>query len=80
MSSIERFFPITGAFDQDATRTLGLAFDKACALLGRTPQPTAVREAIAKNIVEAAKQGERDTNRLRDAGLAAVTQNVGSRN
>jgi hypothetical protein len=55
MSSIERFFPITGAFDEEATRTLGLAFDKACALLGRTPQPTAAREAIAKNIVEAAK-------------------------
>jgi hypothetical protein len=49
-----------------------LAFDKACALLGHTPQPTAAREAIAKNIVEAAKRGERDPNRLRDAGLSAV--------
>ncbi len=76
MSSIERFFPITGAFDEEATRTLGLAFDKACALLGRTPQPTAAREAIAKNIVEAAKQGERNPDRLRDAGLSAVKQYV----
>ena len=72
MASIERFCPITGAFDEEATRTLGLAFDKACARLGRTPQPTAAREAIAKNIVEAAKRGERDPNRLRDAGLSAV--------
>ena len=48
MLSIERFYSVTGSFDPDATRTLGLAFDKACALLGRTPQPTAVREAIAK--------------------------------
>jgi hypothetical protein len=44
----------------------------AYALLGRTVQPTAVREAIAKNIVEAAKAGERDLLRLREAGLAAV--------
>jgi hypothetical protein len=79
-SSIERLFPVTGAFDPDVTRTLGLAFDKACALLGRTPQPTAVREAIAKNIVAAAKQGGRDPELLRDAGLAAMQEYVGKRN
>jgi hypothetical protein len=76
VSSIERFFPVATSFDHDALRALGLAFDKACALLGRTPQPTAVREAIAKNIVEAAKQGERDPDRLRDAGLSAAMQYV----
>ena len=48
-------------------RTSGQAFDMACALLGRTPQPTAVREAIAKCIIEAAKAGERDPVRLREA-------------
>jgi hypothetical protein len=72
MSPIERFFPGTVSFDPDATRTLGLAFDRACALLGKHPQPTAVRVAIAKSIVEAAKGGERDTDRLCDAGLAAA--------
>ena len=55
ITSIHRFVQITQAFDPEATRTLGQAFDMACALLGRTPQPTAVREAIAKNIIEAAK-------------------------
>jgi hypothetical protein len=80
MSSIGRFFPVTGAFDPDVTRTLGLAFDKACALVGRTPQPTAAREAIAKNIVEAAKQGERDLELLRDAGLTAGKPLVASSN
>jgi ribosomal protein S9 len=39
---------------------------------GHSTQPTATREAIAKAIVEAATQGERDLHRLRDAGLAAV--------
>ena len=68
MPSIQRFVQITAAFDPEATRTLGQAFDMACALLGRTPQPTAVREAIAKCIIEAAKAGERDPVRLREAG------------
>jgi hypothetical protein len=44
---------------RDTTSTLGQAFDMACALLGHTPQPTAVREAIAKRILEAAKAGTR---------------------
>jgi hypothetical protein len=72
MASIQRFAQITQAFDPEATRVLGQAFDMACARLGHTPQPTAVREAIAKSIVEAAKGGERDLVRLREAGLAAV--------
>jgi hypothetical protein len=32
-----------------------------------------VREAIAKCIIEAAKAGERDAVRLREAGLAALS-------
>ena len=47
----------------------------ACALLGRTPQPTAVREAIAKSIIEAAKAGERDPVALRD-GAALSNSNA----
>ena len=73
MASIERFVQTTQAFDPETTRTLGQAFDMACALLGHTPQPTAVREAIAKSIIEAAKAGERDPVRLREAGLAALS-------
>jgi hypothetical protein len=72
MTSIQRFAEIMQAFDPEATRILGQASDMACALLGHTPQPTAVREAMAKSIIEAAKAGERDPVRLREAGLAAV--------
>ena len=72
MTSIQRFAQITQTFDPEATLILGQAFDMACALLGHTPQPTAVREAIAKSIIEAAKAGERDPVRLREAGLAAL--------
>jgi hypothetical protein len=73
MTSIQRFVQITQAFDPEATRVLGQAFDVPCALLGHTPQPTAVREAIAKSIIEAARAGERDPVRLRNAGLAALS-------
>jgi hypothetical protein len=80
MTSIDRFIQITAAFDPDTTSTLGQALDMACALLGRMPQPTAVREAIAKSIIEAAKAGERDPVRLREAGLAALSNsNAGVR-
>jgi hypothetical protein len=50
----------------------------AWALLGRTVQPVAERQAIARNIIDAAKQGERDPRRLRDAGLAALSQHRGA--
>jgi hypothetical protein len=72
MSSILRFAPNAGAFDQEVTAKLGTAFDMACALVGHTPQPVATRETIAKAIIEAAKGGERDLQRLRDAGLSAI--------
>jgi hypothetical protein len=37
-----------------------------------TGQHALVREIIAKRIIEAAKKGERDPVRLRNAGLAAL--------
>jgi hypothetical protein len=74
MPSIDRYVEVAGAFDPEAIRVLRGAYDLACALVGHTPQPVAVREAIAKGIFEAAKQGERDPLRLRDAGLAFVEQ------
>jgi hypothetical protein len=72
MASIERFYSQSSSFDHEVTRILGAAFDMACALVCRSPQPTATRETIAKAIVEAATEGERDLHRLRDVGLAAV--------
>jgi hypothetical protein len=55
MVSIERFYSNSSSFDHEVTRTLGAAFDRACALVGHIPQPAATREAIAKAIVEAAR-------------------------
>jgi hypothetical protein len=58
------------AFDDEATRIMGEAFDAACALLSAPNY--SVREAIADRIIDAAKHGERDPIRLRDAGIAAI--------
>jgi hypothetical protein len=72
MASILAFIRNSDDFDDDATRRMGEAFDAACRDLGDTGQPTLVREIIAKRIIEAAKNGERDPERLCNAGLAAL--------
>ena len=50
----------------------GRAFDAARESLQDRGPPEIVYEIIAKRIIEAAKKGERDPIRLRDAGLAAL--------
>jgi hypothetical protein len=51
---------------------IGELFDEACKELQDTGQPAIVYEVIAKRIIDAAKNGERDPVRLRNAGLAAL--------
>jgi hypothetical protein len=51
---------------------MGEAFDAACKELHDRGQPAVVYEVIAKRIIEAARKGERDPGRLRNAGLAAL--------
>jgi hypothetical protein len=59
-------------FDDRVTEILGEAFDGACKALHDRGQPPIVYEVIAKRIMDAAKKGERDPVRLRDAGLAGI--------
>jgi hypothetical protein len=59
-----------GAFDDEATRIMGEAFDAACAVLGDISHSE--REKVADHIIELASAGERDPIRLRDAGTAAL--------
>ena len=58
-------------FDDEMTRLMGKAFDTACHELHDDGQPSIVYEIMAKRIIAAAKTGERDAARLRDAALAA---------
>jgi hypothetical protein len=59
-------------FDDRMTRIIGDAFDGACSELRDAGQPAIVYEVIAKRIIDAARNGERDVVRLRDAGLAGL--------
>jgi hypothetical protein len=51
-------------FDDDAIRAMGAAFDQACRSLRHFAHFDRVRELVAKRIIEAAKNGERDPIRL----------------
>jgi len=73
MASILPFIQKVGAvFDDRATQIMGEAFDGACKELHDTGQPPIVYEVIAKRIIDAARAGERDLARLRNAGLTAL--------
>jgi hypothetical protein len=61
-----------GVFDDAATLAMVIAFDRACKSLPH-PCHNAVREIIAKKIVEAAKKGERVPEKLRAQALRAVS-------
>jgi len=65
-------FIARGVFDDATTRIMGEAFDAACKELHDTGQPAVVQEVMAKRIVAAARRGERDVTRLRNAALAAL--------
>jgi ABC-type nitrate/sulfonate/bicarbonate transport system substrate-binding protein len=68
----------SGAFDPDEVRTLVAAFDKAWEAVQASgvvyPEAKAeiVRAILAKHIIAAAKNGERDHGRLCDGALLAL--------
>jgi hypothetical protein len=61
-----------GAFEPEMTHAMGVAFDDVCRALFVSPDARAVREAIADKIIEHARSGERDPDRLRDAVLRHI--------
>ena len=67
-------------FEPDEVQILVGAFDKAWETVQATgvvyaeAKAEAVRTILAKHIIEAAKQGERDHARLRDGALLALAQ------
>jgi hypothetical protein len=71
VGSIVPFVPRV-VFDDAATRIMGEAFDAACEEIRSAGQPFIVREIMAKRIIDAARAGERDVSRLRDAALLAL--------
>jgi hypothetical protein len=76
VGSILPFLPRV-VFDDTATRAMGEAFDAAWDEIRNTEHPPPVREAMtksmmAKSIIDAARVGERDVDRLRHAALSAL--------
>ena len=69
--SVLRFIPM-GVFDDATFRNIGRAFDLACKELNDAGQPDVVHEVMIKRIIAAARRGERDVKRLRDAGLTGL--------
>ncbi len=66
------------SFDDIATLAMGEAFDHACVSLHRFGMLITARELIAKRIIEAAKNGERDPARLCEQALINIDIENGS--
>ncbi|HET7384145.1 MAG TPA: hypothetical protein VFJ59_16340 [Pseudolabrys sp.] len=63
------------SFDDAATLAMGEAFDRACKTLRNIG--SAVREITANRIIELAKNGERDPDRLYEQALKTFVGRVG---
>jgi hypothetical protein len=57
------------SFDDETTRAMGVAFDQACGSLRHLAFADKVREFIAKRIIEAATNGERDPIHLHSQAI-----------
>ena len=57
------------SFSDEVTLAMGTAFEQACGSFRDLACADKVRELIAKRIIEAAKNGERDPVRLRSHAL-----------
>jgi hypothetical protein len=60
-----------GCFDEAALAAMIVAYDLTCNSLSCDATPAA-RETVGKRIIEAARQGERDPNVLRQGALNAI--------
>jgi hypothetical protein len=58
-----------GAFGPEAIAEMTEALEAACEELGDTGRPEVVREIVALRIIAAARLGESDPVRLREAAL-----------
>jgi hypothetical protein len=76
MASILKFVKkgdVGAVFDDHATKAMGEAFDAACKDLHDKGQQSIVYGVIANRIIEAARSGERDPNKLKEAALVAFS-------
>jgi hypothetical protein len=62
-------------FEPEATRSMLVAFDEVCRALNVSPTANGAREVIATRIIELARRGECDADRLRDRVITEAAAN-----
>jgi hypothetical protein len=65
----ERF---ADGFDPDVVKAMMAAFDRACALLGLVDRYDPITENVAKIVIEQARSGERDPDKLCAMAMEAL--------
>jgi hypothetical protein len=71
-----RSFMQPGAFEPELIAAMTEVFAAACKALDDAGLSEGVREQIARQIITAAKFGERDRGRLRAAALAGLSSKI----
>jgi len=64
--------PGDGVFPPHVIDAMSLAFDQVCERLGIPETAEAPRQMVASRIVELARKGERNPERLRDEALKSI--------
>jgi hypothetical protein len=70
-------FIADGCFDPEATKIMGEVFDEMVTSLDRFGRPRIIREAVARHIIEAMRDGERDSDVIYQRVLAAMALKLG---
>ncbi len=69
MGTVIQFLKELNAFDPEATNAMSAAFEEVCRVLRLVDTDMHGREAVAAQIIELARRGEKDPAKLRDRVL-----------
>jgi hypothetical protein len=72
-------FPLiaSGCFDPEATKIMGEVFEEMVTSLDRFGRPRIIQEAVARHIIDAMRDGERDPDVVYQRALAAMASKLG---
>jgi hypothetical protein len=70
-------FIADGCFDPEATKIMGEVFDEMVTSLDRFGRPRIIQEAVARHILDAMRDGERDPDVVYQRVLAAMAVKLG---
>ena len=70
-------FIADGCFDPEATKIMGDVFDEMIWSLDQFGRPRIIQEAVARHVIKAVRDGERDPDVIYQRVLAAMTSKLG---